>query len=130
MSTISTRDAIVYLAGASGAAVTLTEAAEVTIDIDFDLEGDTAFGDLWEGKVQGLKRFSGSITGNFDTAQSLLFDAIGASSSRALYVYPDRSTSANYYYGNVWPRLSITMPFGIAKFSVSFDGDGQLAIGE
>lgn len=127
MATISTRDAIVYLAGASGEAVELIEAAEVTIDIDFDLEGDTAFGDLWEGKVQGLKRFSGSITGNFDTTQSLLFDAIGASSSRQMYVYPDRDVAGNYYYGNVWPRLSVTMPFGIAKFSVAFDGDGELA---
>jgi len=108
--------------------VTLTEAGDVSIDIDYDLEADSAFGDTWETKLKGLLRYSGSIAGNFDTAQSLLFDAIGQTSARKMYVYPDRATSGRYYYGTVWPKLSTTLPIGLAKFSASFNGDGQLAL--
>lgn len=128
MATIHTKGAIVYLQGSGSDAVTLTEAGDVSIDIDYDLEADSAFGDTWETKLKGLLRYSGSIAGNFDTAQSLLFDAIGQTSARKMYVYPDRATSGRYYYGTVWPKLSTTLPIGLAKFSASFNGDGQLAL--
>ena len=128
MATIHTKNAIVYLQGSGSEAVLLTEAGDVNIDIDYDLEADSAFGDTWETKLKGLLRWSGSIGGNFDTAQSLLFDAIGQSSARKMYVYPDRATSGRYYYGTVWPKLSATLPRGVAKFATSFDGDSQLAL--
>ena len=128
MSTISTKDAIVYLQGSGAAAVVLSEASEVMFDLDYDTEPDVAFGDSWETKLKGIHRWSGSIGGNFDTAQSLLFDAATQTSSRKLYVYPDRATATRYYYGNVWPRLSPNMPYGVAKFTARFDGDGQLAL--
>ena len=130
MAILNAKNAIVYLQGSAAAAVTLTEAADVTIDADFDTEATTAFGDTWETHAKGINRWSGTITGNFDTAQSILFDAIGQATARKLYVYPDRDTSANYYYGTVWPRLSVSLPFGIGKFTASFQGDGELAIGQ
>lgn len=130
MATIHTKNAIVYLQGSAAEAVSLTESADVTIDIDYDTEADTAFGDTWETKLKGINRWSGTINGNFDTAQATLFDAIGQSSARKLYVYPDRSSSASYYYGTIWPRLSSSMPFGVAKFTATFEGDGELAVGE
>ncbi len=131
MATLHTKNAIVYLQGTGAEAITLTEAGDVTIDIDYDTEPDTAFGDTWETRLQGIKRWSGTIAGNFDTAQADLFDAVsGATAARKMYVYPDRATSSNYYYGSVWPRLSATLPFGVAKFSATFEGDGELALGE
>lgn len=128
MSTIHAKDSIVYLQGSGSDAITLTEAGDVSIDIDYDLEADTAFGDTWETQLKGILRWSGSIAGNFDTAQALLFDALGQSTPRKMYVYPARGTAARYYYGTVWPKLGVTLPFGVGKFSTSFTGDGQLAI--
>lgn len=121
------RNAIVYL-GTGGAATTLTEAAEWTIDVDFDLSDDTAFGDSWKTNLKGMMGWSGSMAGNFDTAQANVFTAATATSTVNLYLYPDRSTTGRYYYGTIWPKLSVTVnKDGTAKFSGSFTGDGQLA---
>ena len=128
MATLHTKNAIVYLQGSGTEAQTLTEAGDFSIDIDYDLEVDSVFGDTWETKQKGFLRWSGSIGGNFDTAQSLLFDAISQTSARKMYVYPDRATTARYYYGTCWPKLGTTLPIGVAKFTASLDGDGQLAL--
>ena len=128
MATYHGKNAAVYLAGASGAAVLITEAAEWSLDVDHDLEPDSSFGDIWETKLGGLFRWSGGVNGNFDTATAgvTLFDSAIAATSRALYLYPDRAVTANYYYGNVWPKLGIGMPMGRGTFALTFDGDGQL----
>ncbi len=128
MSTIHTKNAIVYLQGSGSDAVILTEAADVSIDIDYDLEADAALGDTWKTNLKGLLGWSGSVAGNFDTAQSLLFDAIGQTSARKMYVYPDRATTGRYYYGTVWPKLGVSLPIGVGKFTAGFTGDGQLAV--
>ena len=127
MATLHAKNAIVYMQGSGTEAQTLTEAAEVSIDIDYDTETDSAFGDTWETRLKGLIRYNGSVNGNFDTAQALLFDAITQATSRKMYVYPDRATTTRYYYGTVWPRLSVGLPIGRATFSVSFEGDGALS---
>ena len=129
MATISTRNAIVYLQGSGAVAVTLTEAKEVSIDLDRELIDDTCFGDLgWRTNMLGLDSWSGSITANFDTTQTLLLDSYIDSATdqtpRALYVYPDRSASTKYYYGSIWPKLSIGLPLGLATATLSFTGDG------
>lgn len=128
MTTYHGKNAAVYLAGASGAAVLISESAEWSLDIAHDTDPDPAFGDTWETKLGGLFRFSGAINGNFDTAAAgvTIFDSATTGTSRAMYLYPDRSVTANYYYGNVWPKLGIGMPIGRATFAITFDGDGQL----
>lgn len=121
------KNAIVYL-GTGGVATTLTEAGEWTLDVDFDEEEDTAFGDTWETQLKGILRASGTLAGNLDTAQANVFAAATATISVTLYLYPDRATTARYYYGNIWPKLSVNVPKGgVAKFSGSFKVDGQLA---
>ena len=42
-------------------------------------------------------------------------------------MYPDRATATNYYYGSIWPKLSVALPIGLAKATVAFQGEGQLA---
>ncbi len=129
MATLHGKNAIVYLQGSGAAAITLTEAADWTLDVDFATDQDNSYGDTWETHLQGLRNYKGTVAGNFDTAQSIIFDAITAvSTPRNLYLYPDRATSARYYYGTVWPKLSQTMPMATAKFSMAFIGDGVLAL--
>ena len=128
MATIHGKNAHVYLQGSGSDAVPIVEAGEFSLDIDFGLEMDAAFGDTWETNVKGLLKYTGAINGNFDTAQTTLFDALTATSARKMYVYPDRASTGRYYYGTVWPKLSTTVPMGLAKFAVAVTGDGQLAL--
>lgn len=130
MATIMGRNAVVYLQGSGSEGIVLTEAAEWSLDVDRDREPDPAFGDVWETQLGGLLRFSGAIAGNYDNAQSgnSVWESCVASSSRKMYLYPDRATLTNYYYGNVWPTLGIAIPLGRGTFSLSFVGDGQLAL--
>ena len=126
MATIHGRNAIVYL-GSGGAAITLTEAAEFTLNTNAQEVDDPAFGDLWRTKLRGILEWSGSLTGNFDTAQDLAFQASIASTSVRIYIYPDRATAARYYYGSIWAKLSTGM--GVAKkgdMGLTWDGDGAL----
>ena len=127
MATLHGKNATVYL-GTGGVAQVLTEAAEWTINVDYNTEPDSAFGDTWETKIRGILRWGGSLAGNLDTAQASVFSASTATGSVVLYLYPDRSTATRYYYGSIWPKLSVSVPLtGVAKFSGSFEGDGQLA---
>ena len=131
MATLHFKNATVYLQGSGTAAVALAEAADVTLDVDFDTDPDPAFGDTWETRLKGLLRFGGSMGGNFDTAQAgnALWEGSIATAARAFYMYPDRATATRYYYGNIWPKLSVTGSIGgRGTFSGSFEGDGQLAI--
>ena len=123
MATVHGKNAHVYLQGSGSEAVPITEANEWTFDFGADFSPDNAFGDTWESNLKGLNKFSGTIAGNFDTAQSTMFDAISATSERKLYLYPDRATTGRYYYATVWPTLSGTMPgTGTAKFAMRLMG--------
>ncbi|HEU02421.1 hypothetical protein LCGC14_0519320 [marine sediment metagenome] len=130
MGTIHGKNAVLYMAGtAAGNAVQIAEAAEFTIDTDRDLDPDPALGDEWETKLKGLKRFSGSFNGNFDDAQKVVFDAVDADDDAVgFYLYPAVSAVTRYYYGDIFPVVSISGGTGgRVTFAVTFDGQGQLA---
>ena len=104
------------------------EAISWAISIDRDLSEDGALEDTWVTQLSGLLKWSGSITGNFDTAETSPFDAAIATATKKFYLYPVAGTTANYYYGNGWPKLSVDAGMGgTATFTLDFDGDGQLA---
>ncbi len=123
MATVHGKNARVYLQGSGSEAVQVSEANEWTFDFGADFSIDNAFGDTWESNLKGLNKFSATVAGNFDTAQSVMFDAINATSERKLYLYPDASTPTRYYYATVWPTMSGTMPIGgTAKFALQLKG--------
>jgi hypothetical protein len=126
--TLHGKDSALYMSPGTGEAVVISEAAEWTIDVDFDTDPDPALQDEWETRLKGLKRFSGSFSGNFDDAQDDLWDAAIANTVSKFYLYPDQGTTTRYYYGNIWPKVSVGGSVGGKEtFSVDFEGDGQLA---
>ena len=128
MTTLFGRNAIVYLQGSGSAADLLSEAAEFHVSIDFESGDDGAFGDTWNTMLKGRMKWSGSLNGNLDTASNVAFDAATQTTSRKIYVYPDRSNMGAYYYGTAFPKLSVDVTLtAVAKFSASFEGDGQFA---
>lgn len=128
MATLHGKNSVLYMGDGTNAAVKISETAEWSLDVDFDEDPDPALGDAWETRLKGLLRFSGAFSGNFDDAQDELWDAQLASTSAKFYLYPNASQTGRYYYGNIWPKVSIEGGVdGKETFSVSFSGDGQLA---
>ena len=121
-------NAVVYMAPGTGVAVEISEAAEWSIDIDFDTDAAYAFGETWETVFKGINRWSGSLSGNYDTAAVTCFSAAISATASNMYLYPSKTASTQYYYGTVWPKLSITVPAsGHATFSGSFQGESALS---
>lgn len=128
LTTVHTRNGAMYLG--TGTAVPIAEVVEFSLSISFDTVDDSAMGDSWETRARGANKWAGSANGNFDDGQSLLFDLCTSSTATKAYFYMDRSVTANYYYGTIWPKdvgpsASRT---DIAKTSLTFDGTGQLAV--
>ena len=123
--TLHGKNAMFYL---GSPAETISEAAEYSIDLDFDTDPDPALGDTWETRLKGLSRFSGAVSGNFDGDQDTLWDSAIATTAQSFYLYPDRTVTTKYYYGNIWPKLSIAGGTGgKITFSCSFEGNGALS---
>lgn len=128
MATIHGRGGMVYAQGSGANATKLGEARSWAFNIDRELNEDNALGDSWRTQLLGIMSWSGSIEGNLDTAETSPFDAATATSTKKLYLYPDATVTARYYYGTVWPRLSVDSPLAdVARFTLDFEGDGQLA---
>ena len=131
IATLHFKNALFYLQGSVSEAVPISEAMEIGIDVDYDEDPDPAFGDTWETRLKGINRFNGTLGANYDTAQAgnALWEAATASTSRKMYLYPDRATMTNYYYGNIFPKLGIRGSISSKGASSSgYSGDGQLAV--
>lgn len=119
---------MVYLQGSGANATKLAEARSWSINVDRELSEDNALGDTWVTQLMGFLSWSGACELNFDTAETSPFDAATATAVKKLYLYPDAATTARYYYGNVWPTLSVDDSLTDAmRGSLDFTGDGQLA---
>lgn len=131
MATKHFRNGSVYLAPGSGAAVNIVEGKGFKLTINADLASDNAFGDTWKSNLKGLMGWSGSFDCNFDTAQVTLFNALTtATSAQPIYLYPDRSVTANYYYGSCWPEsMDVSGDItSVGTASLNFTGDGALSV--
>lgn len=126
MATLHFKDCQLYVGMST--AILITEASEVQLNVEFDTPNDSAFGDTWDTFLKGTNRWTGSFNANFDTASSQLFDlAVGTTISN-VYVYPARTSSARYYYGQAWPDLQITgSRTDAGRVSGKLTGSGQLA---
>jgi hypothetical protein len=123
------KNGIVYLQGAAGAAQPLSQSADWQIDLDYDLAENNVMGDVWKGNNRGLNNYKGQLSGNLDTTSRLLLDAYLQTTPRAFYIYPDRAQPLNYYYGTIWPKLTVKGGIkGNATFSGGFTGDGAFGV--
>jgi hypothetical protein len=122
MGTLHGKDSVVYMGVTT--AVRITEAAEWSIDVDFDTDPDPALCDAWESSLKGLMRWSGSFSGNFDDAQETLWDSTLSASPSKFYLYPAKGATTKYYYGSVWPKFGAAGGTGSKEtFSVDFQSE-------
>lgn len=119
---------MLYLQGSGANATKLGECRSWRIDIDRETDEDNAMGDTWKTAITGFLSWSVSIEGNLDTAETSPFDAATATATKKIYLYPVASSTTAYYYGTIWPKLSVEVGIGgVARFTLDGDGDADLA---
>ena len=92
--TIHGKNAYIYVSG-----VAISWANTWNAAMTADTVEATQFGDAWKRKVVGQKDASGSISAWQWQDKRTLIDALGL--TLPLYIYPDRSDTGNYFFGNV-----------------------------
>jgi len=130
MAAIHGKAAVVYLGSATGqAAVSLGEQVDWSIDFNMALVDTTKLTANWKTFVKGLQEWTGTLSGNFDTANTALFASSTDTGTERLYLYP-QGTSGTYYYGTCWVQLGKIAEGGVAKKvanTVKLTGDGVLS---
>lgn len=132
MAALHGRGGMVYLQGSGAAAVKLGLARGWSIDVTREKSSSNVLGDSWVKNLSGLLAFKGKIDGLLDNADTTAFDSAtqvssGNAALRSFYFYPDATNTATYYYGQIWPEISITDSMkDVENYTMNFDGDGQL----
>ncbi len=87
-----------------------------SLDQSRDFVDTTSFGDTSKTAVAGLPSASGDISGNWDSAGTLIYNLIGGSTERAIVVFPDFTNNVGTYFA------------GKAFFSVKSAGSTTSAV--
>lgn len=128
MATFHGKNGMVYLEGTAAGAVKLIEARSWSIDIDRELDEDMSFGDDWKTQLSGVLSWTVEVEINASDSQVSPFEAATSMATKRVYIYPISGVTARYYYGFIWPKLSVSASTsGVARGTLKGDGDGQLA---
>ena len=102
--------------GGAGSAVTITSKNKWTLDQSVDTFEVTAFQDPNKSYVVGLPDAKGTLEGFWDSADNNVYNLIGSSVARKIYIYPDAVNNLATYF------------FTTAFFSVKSDGATKDAV--
>lgn len=125
---------MVYIStNGTGAATKVLSLTSWSIDMVTDKIDVTSFGDTNKQYVQGLPDVKGAFAGNWDSAETKLYDAARSSDGCRLYLYPNSEATSVYHYGPAWVDFSMNCDStGAIKVSANWvaNGDwGQKGIG-
>lgn len=120
------KNGLIYVSGTSNE---IEGANAWSLSIEHDAIAYSKFGDVWEGNLSGIKRWSGSIGALSDLGGKLLSNAAIADATVALLIYPDRTDITTYYSGSAVFSFGSEGDFGSAVGeSADFTGDSTLAV--
>lgn len=106
MANIHGKNAVLYLGAGGGVAINIGEQLDWSLDFDMATVDVTPLNNTWKSFVKGLQGYSGSFSGNFDTASTQLWDAsAGSTVAEKFYLYPTSASPTQYYYGTAWVQL-------------------------
>lgn len=121
---ISGRNQIMYIDGNSVVRLKNVDinADNPGIDIEDDISSD--YGEV----APGVVRFNGTLTANYDDAQTEIWDALVAIGLKDFYIYPTSAAPTKYVYGSGLFSWSRTQPHdGTVGLSGSFKVNGALS---
>jgi hypothetical protein len=88
----------------------------------------TAFGDTTKIYVAGLPDASGQFAGWYDDATVQTYTAAADGVARKFYLYPTTSTPGQYFFGTVFPDMTIeTAVDGAISVSASWAAGSPIA---
>ena len=132
MANIHGKSAAIYLSIVSGGvAIPIAEQVDWSIDFDQQIVDTSSLNQTWKTFVKGMQGWSGSFSGNFDTASTALWAAsTDTTGAQNFYLYPQGSAfTGQYYYGTAWVQLGkIAAGSTTTKASSSFKITGQGAL--
>lgn len=118
MARIHGRNGALYAAITSGGtAEPIAFLDQWSLNFNVDFVDVTAFGDSTKVYVAGLPDTEGSFNGFYDTATAQLYTAATDGIARKVYLYPDRTSASQYWYGTA-----------LFDFSISVETNGAVGI--
>lgn len=129
MARIHGKNAYVYVQGSGAAAQQLVNAADYALDVAYTSVDVSQLGDDWVQTLRGQGKWTGTVSGPVDTANTIPWDAATFSTTvvRNVYLYPDKTNIVTYYYGTAW--FDIGVAGGVTKavtFTAKLTGLGPL----
>lgn len=82
----------------TGQAVTISSKNKWSIDNSIDTVEVTSFADATKTYVAGLPNNTGDISGFWDSSDNNIYNLIGSSVARKMYIYPDVSNNVGSYF--------------------------------
>jgi len=112
------RNGTIYLGTTNGAAASpLSFAADWSLNFAVAKADVTCLGDTNLIYVAGLPDASGDMSGFYDDATRQTYDAANDGLNRNFYLYPNKNTLTQYFFGLILPDFSIA---GGVAAAVSF----------
>lgn len=129
MANIHGKNAVIYLGAAGGSAINIAEQADWSIDMDIATADTSSLNQTWKQSVKGMLGWSGTFSGNFDTASTQLWLAAISNVAEKFYLYITSASMTQYYYGTAWVQLTKIAAGGVAaKANNSFKLTGTGAL--
>lgn len=108
MARIAGRNAAIYV-GATTSAQASPLTYQNTWSMSFEVEkiDVTAFGETTKAYVAGIADASGEFAGFYDDASGQTLAAALDGLARKFYLYPNTNTATQYFFGTIFPDMSI-----------------------
>jgi hypothetical protein len=96
-----------------------------SLNMETDKVEVTSFGDANKTFVQGLRDVSGELSGFFNSADDILFDAADSPDGCKIYLYPTTLAPTIFFSGPAWLDASIEVDVnGAVAVTASFAANG------
>lgn len=129
MAKIAGRNAAIYVSQTtSGAATPLTYQNSWSMSFEVEKIDVTSFGNTTKEYVAGIADASGEFSGFYDDASNQTLTAALDGLSRKLYLYPNTNTPTQYFFGTIFPDMSVNADVdGAVEVSASWSAASPIA---
>ncbi len=129
MAKIAGRNAAIYVGTTTSAqASPLTYQNSWSMSFETEKIDVTSFGNTTKEYVAGIADASGEFAGFYDDASSQTLTAALDGLSRKFYLYPNTNTATQYFFGTIFPDMSVNADVdGAVEVSASWNAATPIA---
>lgn len=82
----------------------------------------------WHESIRGQGTWSGAFSAYYDAANvGKFYDIVNSTTSKDLYLYPDKTDMTKYFYGDAWADFDLSVPVdGAIDVAGTIGGTGQV----